>query len=450
MEFKPLPDVISKSGVTYEVAQDGSVRSISKRGKKKIIKHVCKGISKRVKIAGISQKIYDLVAASGWPCIDWPVDTRDWEELSFDTSTGIRYRIFEDSEVQNMNQYGHVKSLIISKGNNGYMLTGFAGKVRKVHQLMGSVERWFPKPLDWNDTWTIHHKNNDPTNNHKENLEWASKQTQTKERRKTENSQITSCPVNGIALVDTTLKCGEVVKKECTKLFISIHDAAKRISNCHISGISACLNDNLKTHAGFVWKLLQSDYELPGEVFTSIGKNIQSERFISTHGRLKYAFHNGYSMIKSSDDMVTDRMKRETDKYPTIRVHGKNATFHRAILNLFIGDIPDDIVVDHIDDIKVNSRLGNLQILTKSENILKRHLQSYVMSVVSFVDKKHEKSHDTKKSAIEYLRNNGYPNAALEELEIVLNTMKTENVPAVLYDRTWIPAHFESYVKNVN
>ena len=107
-------------------------------------------------------------------------------------------------------------------------------------------------------------------------------------------------------------------------------------------------------------------------------------------------------------------------------------------------------MVDHIDDIKVNSRLGNLQILTKSENSLKRHLQSYVMSVASFVDKKHEKSHDTKKSAIEYLRNNEYPNATLEELEIVLNTMKTENVPAVLYDRTWIPAHFASYVKKTN
>jgi hypothetical protein len=126
---------------------------------------------------------------------------------------------------------------------------------------------------------------------------------------------------------------------------------------------------------------------------------------------------------------------------------GKSVLFHRMVVEIFIGKIPDLLIVDHIDDVKAHSRLGNLQLLTNKENCMKRYLVSYVMSVASFVDKQYEKTYDTKISAIDYVRRNGYPHADIDELNRSLKTMSAENTPAMLYGRTWIPAHFESYVK---
>jgi len=47
-------------------------------------------------------------------------------------------------------------------------------------------------------------------------------------------------------------------------------------------------------------------------------------------------------------------------------------TLSRLIYAWFIGDVPDKIDVDHIDNNTMNNRLDNLQLLTRRENILKR------------------------------------------------------------------------------
>ena len=69
------------------------------------------------------------------------------------------------------------------------------------------------------------------------------------------------------------------------------------------------------------------------------------------------------------------------------------------------------------------------------------------MSVASWIDKKYEKSHKSRIAAIEYVKVNGYPEATLEELELVIDNMKTYNIPAFLYGRTWFKAHFETIIK---
>lgn len=155
----------------------------------------------------------------------------------------------------------------------------------------------------------------------------------------------------------------------------------------------------------------------------------------------------GYTYEISQDFIVRSISKKGVSKilkseHPQININNKLVGFHRAILRTII-DIPNDIVIDHIDDIKTNARLGNLQILTHSENIKKRHLTSYTSSVASFVDKKHEiSSHTNKESAIEYVRHRGYPEASLAELNVELMFLRICDIPAVIYGRTWFPAHF--------
>ena len=44
---------------------------------------------------------------------------------------------------------------------------------------------------------------------------------------------------------------------------------------------------------------------------------------------------------------------------------------HRVVYETFVGPIPEGFVVDHINDIKSDNRLENLQLLTPKENTIK-------------------------------------------------------------------------------
>ena len=58
--------------------------------------------------------------------------------------------------------------------------------------------------------------------------------------------------------------------------------------------------------------------------------------------------------------------------YFSIRKHGQNNvksfSVHRFVWECFNGVIPEGKVIDHINDIKDDNRLSNLQLLTPSEN----------------------------------------------------------------------------------
>lgn len=57
--------------------------------------------------------------------------------------------------------------------------------------------------------------------------------------------------------------------------------------------------------------------------------------------------------------------------YQVIWINGKIHTLHRVLYAWFIGSVPRKMVVDHIDENKLNNRLSNLQLLTRKENINK-------------------------------------------------------------------------------
>ncbi|CAH6421696.1 HNH endonuclease [uncultured virus] len=54
--------------------------------------------------------------------------------------------------------------------------------------------------------------------------------------------------------------------------------------------------------------------------------------------------------------------------YKSIKLSGKSYLVHRLVVMAFKGKIPDELVVNHIDEDKTNNRLDNLEIVTKSEN----------------------------------------------------------------------------------
>jgi hypothetical protein len=454
MVFKVITCIESKSGIIYKVNQNNIVISISKDG---TVHELKPNKFNRVKIAGKQFAIYNLKKNAGFPPIEWPEDyfSRDWEELTgikFKTSLGLRYRILEDSEVQSMDQYGKIKTLKGVKNLNGYIT---CGDDWKVHQLMGMIDRWVPKPFWFDETWTVDHLDNDPTNNHWYNLRWKCPKGQAKNRRHAEQLKIYSYPVIGTALQDIILINGEIIMKGECDHYDNANIAGKMIGGGN-SGISQCICNPFrnKSYKGCMWKTPLSNPDIMGEFFLSIGSGLQSERFVSTFGRIKYVFHHNYTQVFTAQEKMTSRQQREQDTYPDINISGKSIKFHRKVVELFVGVIPketffkgqlEQIIIDHIDNNKTNARLGNLQILTRSENNLKMIIQSYIPSVASFINKKYEKSHNSRTDAIRYVQQNGYQNATVEELDAALKLTTFDNIPAVVYGRTWIHAHFESY-----
>lgn len=51
-------------------------------------------------------------------------------------------------------------------------------------------------------------------------------------------------------------------------------------------------------------------------------------------------------------------------------------TESRLVYAYFIGDIPDDYDVDHIDNDPYNNKLSNLRLLTREENLKKRFMDN--------------------------------------------------------------------------
>lgn len=54
---------------------------------------------------------------------------------------------------------------------------------------------------------------------------------------------------------------------------------------------------------------------------------------------------------------------------------------HRAVYETFIGKVPDGFEIDHIDNDKSNNCLGNLQLLSRQENVEKS--KSKVFNLIS-------------------------------------------------------------------
>ncbi|AGE56273.1 hypothetical protein PBCVNEJV1_369L [Paramecium bursaria Chlorella virus NE-JV-1] len=451
--FHKVPGIVSETGFTFEISDDWTIFSIAKNGKQKFRKPNKKG---QVRLAGKWYTVHAVAKLAGLPRKEWSETELEWDELD-DTSDGhgFRYRAFENAVVQRMNQHGEETFQTWTwRATDGYFRVCIAGKTMGVHQMMG-LTRFVPKPPDMPASWTVHHKNNDPSNNHYTNLEWASPETQNKERRPMEQPRIDSYPVIGTALRDLVLKDKTKVAKGEEVTFDTAGIAAVAIVGGTKGHISHCINGNLKSHAGFVWKTPPSDPDFDNEEFKSDGENDRSERFVSTFGRLKQQFHHGYSKILLAKDLLTDRAHRERDYYPHVMIGSKDVKFHRKVVESFFGEIKETIpiggkshrlIVDHIDDVKTNARLGNLQLLTQQENSLKRNLKTYETSVASFYDGKHE-YHATREAAIEHVKAHGYPEATLEELNANVLLTAHMNVPARLYGRMWIRAHFTKYTK---
>ena len=90
-------------------------------------------------------------------------------------------------------------------------------------------------------------------------------------------------------------------------------------------------------------------------------------------------YNGAYRISKTGEVLSTSGTSARIIK-PYIDIHGyyvirlskdknrKKEKLHRLLYNTFIGEIPEDMFVDHIDRDKKNNNLCNLRLLTKSQN----------------------------------------------------------------------------------
>ncbi|AGE55217.1 hypothetical protein PBCVMA1E_213R, partial [Paramecium bursaria Chlorella virus MA1E] len=76
--FYKIPVKSSTRGLTYEIDDDWNIESISKKGKRTLLKP---NKDNRVKLSGKLYTIYNIAKLTGLEPKSWPVDEREWEEL---------------------------------------------------------------------------------------------------------------------------------------------------------------------------------------------------------------------------------------------------------------------------------------------------------------------------------------------------------------------------------
>ena len=59
------------------------------------------------------------------------------------------------------------------------------------------------------------------------------------------------------------------------------------------------------------------------------------------------------------------------DGYVQVKFNGRNILAHRLIYTIVNGKIPDNKHIDHIDEVKTNNHIKNLQTLTNRDNLAK-------------------------------------------------------------------------------
>ena len=125
------------------------------------------------------------------------------------------------------------------------------------------------------------------------------------------------------------------------------------------------------------------------------------------------------------------------DGYPTISLVkyklGKNTRVHKLVAGAFIGIRPDDLVVNHIDGVKANNNVNNLEYVTRSENI--RHAIRLGLKKPS-VGESQGLSKLKEKDVIEIRRLHKLGNIVHSELAKVFNVSYSA-ISQVLSRKTW-------------
>jgi hypothetical protein len=114
--------------------------------------------------------------------------------------------------------------------------------------------------------------------------------------------------------------------------------------------------------------------EMIDKIKSLLPENISEYKYIPRYlGR--YMISQDGDILSISNSKVT-KMKIKTDKHGYYMVmlssnnNIKNEFIHRLLYETFVGEIPNGILIDHIDRNQKNNKINNLRLATKSQNMI--------------------------------------------------------------------------------
>ncbi len=135
--------------------------------------------------------------------------------------------------------------------------------------------------------------------------------------------------------------------KEEEKLMNEISEMRKQIINAKIS-----YKTNKKTY-----KELKME-----EVMNELEKT-NYKKFETENGKIHYVTTDG--------EFYTETLhlkKHQINGYEYVSISGKSKLVHRLMWEIFNGEIPNGMEIDHIDTDRLNNNINNLRLVTQKEN----------------------------------------------------------------------------------
>ena len=208
----------------------------------------------------------------------------------------------------------------------------------------------------------VNHIDKNRSNNNVNNLEWCTS---------LENNLHKCATLDQTTNQNLKIWRIDITSGEKLQLYNSIYDAALWcVENGHSptthnarGNISCAVNGVYKSSCGFKW-CLEEQVSLENEIWKNItidGK-IFDNYCVSSLGR-----------FKNSKGVIMENYKPHHSGYIYVRVDKQKYALHRLVASTFIENIHNKPVVNHIDGVKTNNSVINLEWVTIQENNQHNH-----------------------------------------------------------------------------
>lgn len=280
------------------------------------------------------------------------VEIEEWKHID-------GYKIYEVSS------FGRIRNknsgrILKAANNGGYYFVGLSNKKTNTYRVHILVAKAFiPNP---ENKYTVNHKDKNGLNNNVNNLEWMT----IPENNKHRSEGVIQTTNQNLEIYRINHNTNEILEK-----YNSIEDGAKWVleqnlaKNIHSARccISCCIREVTKSSFGFNWKLVEQN-NLENEEWKEVIINKQKTEgyYVSSLGR-----------FKNNKGVIMKDYKPHHSGYIYVRVNKQKYALHRLVADTFIPNLDNKPIPNHIDGIKTNNSVSNLEWATYSENNSHNH-----------------------------------------------------------------------------